>query len=513
MAACVLLALLLGPSEALPQIRLRRSASGERQLVDQFGRERFFHGTNAVVKGPPWIPSRDGFDPLTSLTAKDFELMQAAGLNLIRLGVMWPGVEPERGVYNESYLAAVRDIAREAASYGIYMLADMHQDLLSEKFCGEGIPLWAAQPEKVSFPLPLGLPFHPGPDGLPTRGDCARHSWSAFYGAVATGSAYHRLYTNYDNLTDAWGAYWAKVAQSFGNASELLGLNIINEPWAGDPYEDPALMLPAVADRKLLQPAYDVVASHIRAVAPEALIFFPGTTWDRTGLITDHLPQGFQHAPGGSESADRAVNSFHFYRPPQFLSHVESYFQTRLTDAQHLGTGLFLTETCCNFFFEQVAPVAEARGVSWLHWEWKPFCKETNATNSSTSQFAAFGACKTGDGGWPFPHGVFNVSMYRALARPYAQAIAGNFSSSGFEVEAKIFRLSFRADPSILEPTLISTPEIIYPSGIELQISPPNACKVKYVKGGLELRNVPGAVAFGETVSVQVKSKESELIV
>ena len=31
-----------------------------------------------------------------------------------------------------------------------------------------------------------------------------------------------------------------QVAQSFGNASELLGLNIINEPWAGDPYEDPA---------------------------------------------------------------------------------------------------------------------------------------------------------------------------------------------------------------------------------------------------------------------------------
>ena len=33
--------------------------------------ERFFHGSNAVVKGFPWIPSREAFDPHTSLTAKE----------------------------------------------------------------------------------------------------------------------------------------------------------------------------------------------------------------------------------------------------------------------------------------------------------------------------------------------------------------------------------------------------------------------------------------------------------
>ena len=53
--------------------------------MDSFGRQRAFHGTNCVVKGPPWIPSRDGFDQFTSLTAKDFELMRSAGVNAIRL--------------------------------------------------------------------------------------------------------------------------------------------------------------------------------------------------------------------------------------------------------------------------------------------------------------------------------------------------------------------------------------------------------------------------------------------
>lgn len=41
---------------------------------------------------------------------------------------MWPGVEPQRGIYNETYLRIVKDIVEEAATYGIYVLADMHQE-------------------------------------------------------------------------------------------------------------------------------------------------------------------------------------------------------------------------------------------------------------------------------------------------------------------------------------------------------------------------------------------------
>ena len=70
---------------ALLPISMRLEETGERVLVDSFGRQRAFHGTNCVVKGPPWIPSRDGFDQFTSLTAKDFQLMRSAGVNAIRL--------------------------------------------------------------------------------------------------------------------------------------------------------------------------------------------------------------------------------------------------------------------------------------------------------------------------------------------------------------------------------------------------------------------------------------------
>ena len=47
---------------------------------------------------------------------------------------MWPGVEPVRGQYNQTYLDIVAEIVEEASSYGIYTLADMHEDVLSERF-------------------------------------------------------------------------------------------------------------------------------------------------------------------------------------------------------------------------------------------------------------------------------------------------------------------------------------------------------------------------------------------
>ena len=114
-----LLASLAVASEPLPRISLRLSPTGERKLVDSLGRERAFHGTNTIVKAQgstPWIPSRGEFDGITSLTAHDFEYMRQAGLNIIRLGVMWAGAEPSRGNYNTTYLRLVREIADEAAS-------------------------------------------------------------------------------------------------------------------------------------------------------------------------------------------------------------------------------------------------------------------------------------------------------------------------------------------------------------------------------------------------------------
>ena len=54
------------------------------RIVDTEGRERYFHGVNVVVKGPPWLPELQEFDPLKSFVEKDMQTLQALGLNAIR---------------------------------------------------------------------------------------------------------------------------------------------------------------------------------------------------------------------------------------------------------------------------------------------------------------------------------------------------------------------------------------------------------------------------------------------
>ena len=63
------------------------SVNPERQqLVDSFGRERFFHGTNVVVKHFPFHPTLEGYTN-DSFSEVDMKILQDLGLNVIRLGM------------------------------------------------------------------------------------------------------------------------------------------------------------------------------------------------------------------------------------------------------------------------------------------------------------------------------------------------------------------------------------------------------------------------------------------
>ena len=78
-----------------------------RTFVDAQGRARFFRGVNVVFKDPPYFPSVVDFDPNLSFMEVDVDLLASMGVNLVRLGVMWPGVFPERGRPDLAYLEKV----------------------------------------------------------------------------------------------------------------------------------------------------------------------------------------------------------------------------------------------------------------------------------------------------------------------------------------------------------------------------------------------------------------------
>ena len=129
--------------------------SEKNKIVDTQGRERFFHGTNVVYKTDPFIPVIDHFDAKESFSVEDADLLASMGFNTIRLGVLWAGLEPVEGEYNMTYLDMVEEIVVMAGERGIYSLLDMHQDAFNAKYCGNGVPDWAAKPLIENFPYPL----------------------------------------------------------------------------------------------------------------------------------------------------------------------------------------------------------------------------------------------------------------------------------------------------------------------------------------------------------------------
>ena len=57
--------------------------------------------------------------------------------------MMWSGVEPQPQKYNATYLDVMKNIIELLESNHIFVLLDMHQDILSSQTGGyDGLPLW-----------------------------------------------------------------------------------------------------------------------------------------------------------------------------------------------------------------------------------------------------------------------------------------------------------------------------------------------------------------------------------
>ena len=97
-----------------------------RFLVDSYGRTTMLHGVNAIYKVDPYIPSEGAFDPQNSLNDEDIANLKKWGMNFMRLGVMWEGVEREAGVYDMAYLDKVEALINKMGDAGIYTLVDAH---------------------------------------------------------------------------------------------------------------------------------------------------------------------------------------------------------------------------------------------------------------------------------------------------------------------------------------------------------------------------------------------------
>ena len=110
------------------------------QITDTFGRVRFFHGTNVVKKSAPWYRQAEFNPKVSSFGLTDVQNLQKLGINSVRLGHHWAGSEPIRGQYNQTFIDIMKSQTKLAEDHGIYVLVDVHQDVLAAQICGHGVP-------------------------------------------------------------------------------------------------------------------------------------------------------------------------------------------------------------------------------------------------------------------------------------------------------------------------------------------------------------------------------------
>jgi endoglycosylceramidase len=180
-----------------------RASHHSRHFFDESGRVRIFHGAARVQKNPPWY-----FSDLL-VNDKEAVAMEALGFNVLRLGFMWSGYNPAPGIFNRTYIEVIKQTVSQLNAHGVYVLLDMHQDILSSKFClYDGAPRWVidkSQPRQ-GYPYPLGPPA-PNDNNCTRTGsphspcNCTR-SWSENALTVAAATAYQDIYDNNHGMLD-----------------------------------------------------------------------------------------------------------------------------------------------------------------------------------------------------------------------------------------------------------------------------------------------------------------------
>ena len=436
-------------------------------FVDEVGRVRIFHGLNAVYKTPPYHPITSEFDPLYSLSDQDVKNFVDWGFNIIRLGVLWAGVEPNHNQVNLTYIDVTKSIVDKLGRNNIYTMIDAHQDVWSRSLCGEGAPDWTVQlPANIKpFPFPVSQPYETE-NGIPKISDCISSPFWPYYYSSSVSYVFQSLYDNENNLQTEMIEFWSLLATHFKDFDSVLGYDLINEPWPGDIYSNPKLLQNRPhADKINLLPLYVNLTNAIRQVDKDTIILYEP-------MGTDYAtPVGFDQLPDNSS----ALN-YHVYCglvnvtgvASNFSACIESWnneMQIRMNDVIRLKTvgimsefGDMGDEKSSLALLEHYTDAADNWLQSTMYWQYKFY-------NDLTTQTPIEGLYKR--------DGSLNQQKLKVLSRTYAYAIAGTPIKMKFYPSSSWFILSLISNTTITDPTEIYLNEdIYYPNGFECEFSP-----------------------------------------
>ena len=481
-------------------------APGGPYLTDALGRTLQLHGANLVAKcgggavdttapgtpcvGPEWGPqpayvlSPDAADPGRRFTAGDAATLARLGFNVVRLGVIWEGLEPgprDVGINNPYYCAAHRPgtpfpkLARGIDPYdagvvhaylartdrivdllahaGIRVIVDMHSDAYGSAFFnpngpapwnGEGAPLWAT--------CPGAAPFTPSP------------GWGNFYTVRPIQVAMHHFFAN-DVRADLQGQYarvWQAVASHYRGNPDVVGYEVFNEPNDylvkrfdpelqcdyGGPLNEPrscAVNHPDALPHGLI--------GAIQSADPTHVVFYePNGSADFGLAETIGIAEPLRFP--------RLALAFHTYGDiPKQLAQTAAERAATHT-AQPGGPAWILDEFGAsnnNALSAQTVDNAGADNLSWAFWAAMQLHDPTGGQ--------AYEGLLDQTTRRPYPN------QGHAMSVPYAWATAGTPGAQWFYRPTQTYRYRYAVNPRIQAPTEIEIPPYTYPLGYTAQVT------------------------------------------
>ncbi|MGN0527482.1 MAG: cellulase family glycosylhydrolase [Eubacterium sp.] len=181
------------------------------KIRDEHDRQRIFKGINLCMKDPKISPRRlKKF--LYTAGSTSLEACKKCGVNIIRLGITWALIEPKRGIYNNEALTVIKEFVNDCEDMGIYVVIDMHQDLFSKKFHGDGAPDWAID------------------DNIKGQKYLAIWAEGYFY-MDSVQQAFSDFWNNKNGCLDDFARCWDYLRNYFKDCSNVIGFDYLNEPY------------------------------------------------------------------------------------------------------------------------------------------------------------------------------------------------------------------------------------------------------------------------------------------
>ena len=141
---------------------------------------------------------------------EDIAKLKEWGFNLVRFLVFWEKLESKEGHYNYDYLNNIENFIKKLRDADIDVLIDIHQDLYSQKFGGNGFPEWTVNDDGHKF----------------TR----REPWNLNYKEPAVKAVYKNFWKSKE-LNAKYIDIVGLLQNKFKTYDNVIGIDVMNEPF------------------------------------------------------------------------------------------------------------------------------------------------------------------------------------------------------------------------------------------------------------------------------------------